>query len=356
MTRLVTAALLALGLGMAGCSKEAPPKPEAVVRPVKTMVLGTAEEAEMILPGTTRAMDRSVLSFRVAGQLVEFPVDEGQVVRKGQLVARLDPTDFQLALDEARAAFRKAQADYDRYKRLYEREAVPLAELEMRRAMRDVSKAQLEQAKANLRYTRLEAPYTGAVGKKFVENFERVSAGQPIVSLQNLEVIEIVVDVPEDIMARTGGGRDATFYARFEAAPGKEFPLAFKEAAAQADPATQTYEVAFTMRQPDGVRILPGMTAEVVIRGEVTGTETGGGTRIAVPINAVFSDPSGDSRVWVVDPDTMTVHSRKVTLGEPTGENEIWVVEGLKPGETIAVAAVHELKEGETVRPLPESY
>jgi len=354
MTRLVTVALLALALGTVGCSKEAPPEPAPVVRPVKIVTLGAAEQRDLVFPGKTRAVDRSVLSFRVSGQLVEFPVDEGQEVRRGQLVARLDPTDFQIAVDEARAAFRKAQADYDRYKRLYEREAVPLAELEMRRAMRDVARSQLDQAEANLGYTRLLAPYSGVVGKKFVENFERVSAGQPIASLQNLEIIEIVVDVPEDLMARTAGGRNATFFARFEAAPGREFPLAFKESAAQADPATQTYEVTFTMKQPEGVRVLPGMTAEVVVRGEVSGTASG--NRIAIPVSAVVADDSGNARVWVVDPDTGVVHSRSVKLGEPTGQNEVWVLEGLEPGEAIAVAAVHELKEGETVRPLPETY
>lgn len=339
------------------CKQETPPPPEAVVRPVKTMVVGEEQRTELVFPGVTQASDRSTLSFRVPGQLLEFPVNEGDRVAKGAVVARLDPTDFRLAVEQAKAGYQKSQADYDRYKRLYEREAVPLAELEMRRAMRDVSRTQLDQAEANLRYTWLYAPYTGSVGRKYVENYETVTAGQPIVSLQNLETMEIVLDIPQDIMARTGGGRDAVAVARFAAAPGGEFPLTFKEASAQADPKTQTYEVTFSMKQPEGIKVLPGMTAEVVIRGEVAGVQNARNTsRIAVPVNAVLADTNGKPHVWVVDTTTMQVGKRPVSLGEPTGSNQVWVLDGLETGDTIAVTAVHELKEGDTIRDLPESY
>jgi len=356
-TTLTAAALVLLPLAVTGCKKEAPPKPKPVVRPVKTMVVGGTKRGELIFPGQTQASDRSILSFRVPGQLIEFPVNEGDRVERGDLIARLDPTDYRLAVDRAKASFQKAQADYDRYKRLYEREAVPLAELEMRRAMRDVAKTELEQAQANLGYTRLLAPYTGWVGQKMVENFESVSAGQPIVSLQNLENIEIVLNIPEDLMARAKRGKNLTATARFEAAPDRTFPLTFKEATAQADPRTQTYQVTFTMKQPKGITILPGMTAEVTVQGTLTGEEkTSGRMAIAIPVNAIFSDTAGKPHVWVVDTTTMTVHKRAVTLGEPTGEDQVWITAGLEPGETIAVTAVQQLEEGEKIRNLPETY
>jgi multidrug efflux pump subunit AcrA (membrane-fusion protein) len=99
------------------------------------------------------------------------------------------------------------------------------------------------------------------------------------------------------------------------------------------------------------------MTAEVVLRGDVAGLQNARNTsRIAVPINAVFADTTGKAHVWVVDTKTMKVEKRPVTVGEPTGENQVWVLDGLRPGETIAVTAVHELKEGEKIRNLPESY
>jgi len=356
-TMVTAAALVLLPLATSGCTKEAPPEPEKMVRPVKTMVVGGTERGALVFPGQTQASDRSLLSFRVPGQLVEFPVNEGDHVRRGQLIARLDPTDYELAVQRARASFQKAQADYDRYKRLYEREAVPLAELEMRRAMRDVARAELEQAQAELGYTRLFAPYTGWVGQKLVENFETVKAGQAIVSLQNLEVIEIVLDIPEDLMARARRGQTIGAVARFEAAPGRTFPLTFKEATAQADPRTQTYQVTFTMKQPEGITILPGMTAEVSLQVSLAGEESRDGrSMIAVPVSAVFSDTAGTPQVWVVDTGTMTVHRRAVTLGEPTGQGEVWITGGLEPGETIVLTAVQQLEEGEQIRNLPESY
>ena len=145
--------------------------------------------------------------------------------------------------------------------------------------------------------------------------------------------------------------------ARFEAAPDRTFPLTFKEAAAQADPQTQTYRVTFTMKQPEGVRILPGMTAEVTLSGMLSDEESEG-TRamLAVPASAVFSDAAGHPHVWVVDTETWTVHKRAVTLGEPTGKDQVWITGGLQPGETIVLTAVQQLEEGDTVRNLPESY
>ena len=121
--------------------------------------MGGAQTAELSFPGTTQASDRSVLSFRVAGPLIELAGERGRPGRtKGDLLARIDPVDFEIKVAEARASFQKAVADYDRYNRLYEREAVPLADVELHRAMRDVAEAQLRQAEVNLGYTWLTPP------------------------------------------------------------------------------------------------------------------------------------------------------------------------------------------------------
>ncbi|MCK5573304.1 MAG: biotin/lipoyl-binding protein, partial [Bacteroidetes bacterium] len=136
--RLCTLLLIATGslTHLVGCGggeiEEAPP----VVRPVKTMVLGGGPEGRRGFPGTVLAGERVVLSFRVGGPVIELKVVEGQRVRKGQVLARVDPRDYLIALDEAKAAFIKAAADYNRYQRLYEQNAVPLADLEFRRAQR----------------------------------------------------------------------------------------------------------------------------------------------------------------------------------------------------------------------------
>lgn len=338
-----------LAAALFACRAEEVVEHEPVARPVKTMIVGRGARESLTFPGTVQAGDRAELSFRVAGPLVELPVNEGDDVRRGQLLARIDPRDFEIALAQARAAYEQAEADYARYKNLYERNAVPLAQFEFRRAARDVAAASYDQAQANLRDTALTAPFHGHVGRKHVQNFEDVVARQPILTLQGLNVVEIVIDVPESIMA-TFEATNPRFTASFAAAPSSAFELRLKEATTEADVQTQTFQVTFSMPQPNEIRVLPGMTAEVGIDAGASGEAPTAGVVLVIPAEAVFASSSGEPRVWVVDRDSLTVHSRAVRVGEVTGESSIRILEGLRDGETIAVAAVHQLQEGSKIR------
>lgn len=332
-----------------GCGAEEVVVREPVVRPVKTLVVGGAGDERLSFPGTVQASDRAELAFRVAGPLVELPVDEGDAVRRGQFLARIDPRDFEIALAQARAAYEQGEADYARYKNLYERNAVPLAEFEFRRAARDVAAASYDQAQSNLRDTALVAPFTGRIGRKYVQNFEDVVAKEPILSLHDISTVEVVIDVPESVMATFRNPSNAAFTASFSSAPGSEFALKLEEAAAEADPQTQTFQVTFSMPQPDELRVLPGMTAEVALDIQA-GDDVAEGAEILIPADAVFASANGEPRVWVVDTNALTVQSRNVRVGAVTGESSIRVLEGLERGETIAVAAVHQLQDGSKIR------
>ena len=312
------------------------------------MVVGGMSGGRLTFPGTTQAADRAELSFRVAGPLIEFPVNEGDQVRQGQLLARIDPRDYRIALAEAKAAYDQAEADAQRYRRLYEREAVPLADLELATARRDVARARFEQAQADLRDTELRAPFTGQIGFKYVENFEDVAAKEPILSLHDLEEVEIVINVPESIMATLRAGGRPTIVTTFDAAPNRSYPMQVKEFAVAADPATQTFPITFTMPQPTDLNVLPGMTALVIVSDLRLGEDED--LPITVPAHAVFSDPSGAAQVWVVDTQAQTVHRRAVRVGAVTGTESIVVLDGLAPGETIAVAGIYQLEEGQEVR------
>ena len=347
--RQTAAAALVAPILMAGCGGGEPPPPPEVARPVATFLVGQGLTSRLTFPGTVQAAGRANLAFRVTGPLIELPVNEGDEVQRGQLIARIDPRDYQIAVAEEKANFDQTVADASRYKRLYEREAVALAELEVREARRNVSEARYEKALADLRDTRLVAPFDGQIGIKYVQNFEDVRAKEPILSLHNVDQIEIVINVPEQIVASVREGMEKTIVAAFEAAPGRQFPVSVEEFAVNADPSTQTFPVTFTMPQPEGVNIFPGMTALIVVSDiEVAAEEPG--APLTVPAHAVFSDEAGNSRVWVVDPDDLTVHERPVTIGPVTGTNAIIVFNGLDAGEMIAAAGIFQLQEGQTIR------
>jgi RND family efflux transporter MFP subunit len=342
-------------LPLLGCGRQEVREEEPVVRPVKTLIVGAVADTERSFPGRVEASEQVNLSFRVGGQLIEFPVREGQMIRKDQLVARLDPRDFQIRVDSATAEFERAEADLQRISALYEKDAVSKAQLDQAKATRDVAKAAMDDAETNLGYTYLRAPFAGRIGETLVENFEDVRPKEPILSLINIEHIDIVIDLPESHIATARTVQDRRISGRlvasFEVAPGREFDLQIKEVAAQADPRTQTYRVTLTMRQPDGINILPGMTATVTRFGDEADAAIAG---IVIPAIAVFSDAAGVPQVWVIDRQTMTVSRRPVATGDLTGTDGVRILDGLSGGEMIAVTAVTQLRNGMQIRPLSE--
>jgi RND family efflux transporter MFP subunit len=253
----------------------------------------------------------------------------------------------------------KAKGDYDRILRIRKEDpgATSQAMVDQKRAALNSTKADIKSLEAavdgqknQLSYTYLRAPFTGVIAKRYVDNFQEVRAKQAVLSLQDITHIESLVDIPENVMATVKRGTTSA-YAEFAAAPGKQYELEIKEVAAKADPRTQTYLAVLTMKAPEGVNILPGMTATVVASAQLGESS---GEKHVVPAIAVFADEAGNSNVWVVDPDSMTVHKRKVTTGNLTGKDSIQILEGLNSGEKIAVTGVVQLREGVQVRDLSE--
>jgi RND family efflux transporter MFP subunit len=347
------------------CGKKEEPPPREVVRPVKIMTVTSSSEAfTRRLPGTVRAAQRVDLAFQVGGPLIKLPVEEGQNVKKGQLLARIDPRDFEVNLKNAKgqlakanAALSRAQKEYDRIVRIREQDPGAASEsmVDRRRADLDKAKADIKSiqatvdaAKDKLNYTYLRAPFSGVIATRYVDNFQEVRAKQPIVTLDDLSHVEILVDVPEIAMATVRAGNVSAF-AEFAGAPGKRYEVNLKEYSTRADPKTQTYRVVLTMPTPDDIRVLPGMTATV--EGSQP-DQTDVGDRFVTPAIAVFADETGTSHVWVFNQETKTVHRRKVTTGDLTGTDSIQILEGLNAGDMVAISGVSMLKEGMKVKPV----
>jgi RND family efflux transporter MFP subunit len=132
-------------------------------------------------------------------------------------------------------------------------------------------------------------------------------------------------------------------YASFEGKPGKAFPLTLREVSTRADPKTQTFEVTFNMPAPDDFIVLPGMTATVTV--DFSSREPVGEHSHWVPANAVVADSELGARVWVLDPQTMTVSSVSVEVGGMQGD-QVEVLSGLEGGEEIVAVGAAYLAEG----------
>jgi RND family efflux transporter MFP subunit len=256
--------------------------------------------------------------------------------------------------DRAETNMRLAREELEAARQMLEKgttareEDIEAKEAEVRRREAQVVKANLD-----LQDSTLLAPYDGEIAKRFVQLKESIRPQDPVVRFQDVDEIEVVVDVPETVMAADILTADIEkMLAEFSGAPGIQFPVHIKEVARAADPTTQTFKVRAAMKAPPDVTLLPGMTATVTVtyhRARVLGD------RILVPVSAVFKESTGDSVVWAVTRDESTpdetVSRRPVKLGEATG-GRIEILEGVQPGDRIAVAGASFLREGMKVRDL----
>lgn len=358
---LVLSALLGTLL-LAGCSGEPPEVPEAV-RPVKAFqVIDPGERLTRSFPGRARAHNEVDLGFRVAGQLLELPNDlVGQVFKTGELIARLDPRDYEVKVEDvksqlarARATARRAQSDYQREQNIFKEEpgATSKTAVENKLAARDESvaevnslRASLDAAQDELKYTYLKAPFDGAITAKYVDNFQNVRAKEKVVRLLDSSRIEMVVNIPENAISNLPNVTGITV--TFDAFPEQPVPAEVFEVGKEASLTTRTYPVTLIMNQPDGFTILAGMAGRA--RGLRKAEAEMDATGVQVPVGAVFTPETEEQDyVWVIDESTGSVSKRAVVTGalERAG---IQILEGLKPGDWVATAGVYTLREGQQV-------
>ena len=347
---LQTTCYLLILLLFTACSKDEVVEEAVIIRPVKTVTVQSGDATiNRSLPGKVRAAIRSELSFKVSGPLVALPIEEGQHVKKGDLVAQIMQRDFKTALKEAKARKLEAEKQFSRYKELYAKKQVSQADYDSYRAARDVARAQLDDAQNKLDDTSLLAPFNGIISKRFVENYQKVQAKEAIANLQDITRIEILIDIPELMMASLKESQKPDISATFEAIPGKTYPLAVKEFSTQADPATQTYQAVLIMDQPKEADILPGMTA--MVKAHVSDNNSTAAKSIMIPAIAVMNGAGDDTFVWLLEKDNKTVHKLQVSVGRLEGSKNIVVTDGLQGGETVIVAGLTQLEEGMQVRP-----
>lgn len=337
------------------------------VRPIKAMKVGDEEPfGGRWFPGKATATQEANLSFRVSGTVQRIPVDIGAEVKQGGLLARLDPQDYQVALNDAQAQFRKATAglalaesEYARVARVFDKDpgAVSKSMVDVRKAELDTARAQVVSAKAavesatdNLGYTYLKSPYDGIVVEKFIEQFEDVQAKQQIIRVLDNSSIEFTVQIPETLMEHVDVVRKLGAVVVFDTYPDAEVPARVKEVGKEASKTTRTYPVTLIMDQPEGFKILPGMAgkakgdkkaaAEIAAKEGLVGVE--------IPITSTFSDEAKQTFVWVVDESSMQVNKRPVTIISLT-ENGAMIT-GLEPGEIIATAGANMLVQDQQIR------
>jgi len=356
--RLIAAFAIA-ALMTTACSRTPAPEKEAV-RPVRAMRVADYEGlSERSFPGRAAATQELDLAFRVSGPLIARPVRVGDDVNAGDLMARIDPRDFEVTLrnvqaqhQEAQAALALAEEQHARGQVAFERNAATAIEVTRMREAENSARASVaalaasvEAAQDALGDTHLRAPFDGIIVTTYVEYFQNVRSDQMIVRLLDKTRIEFEISIPETLISLAPHVRDLRV--RFDAFPDVELAAEISEIGHEASATTRTFPVTLIMDQPEGVMILPGMAGRA--HGTARPPSDPAQANIVIPVTAVFSPSEGSSYVWIIDASNAVVR-RDVELGQLTSGGYV-VQGGLEPGELIATAGVHFLVEGREVIP-----
>ena len=346
--------LLAATFLSAGCGGEKkqqePLRPALAAQPVPLESLAIETYS-----GDVRARYQSMLGFRIGGKIEARQVNNGQRVKKGDVLAMLAPEDARLALSSAEAAVASAAADLsladaelERHRLLLEKNYISKALFEARSNQQKAAKARLDQARAQMQvarnqrsYTRLVADADGVITSVNADVGQVVAPGTPVVSLAQAGELEVEIDVPESRYAEFKPGRALILELWSEG--GKRYSGKIREVASEADAATRTYTVRVNFDQPDD-SVQLGMTARVFF------TDTDAPAAVLIPLSALH-EKDGKTAAWVIDPKTRKVSLREVRIGKYR-EDGVSVISGLLPSDWIVTAGVHKLVPGQVVHPI----
>ena len=319
---------------------------EEVIRPVRAIKVADPSAFEdRTFPGRARATREVNVAFEVTGRVVEYPIDVGDVLQEGDVIARLDPRDFRNALDASVAELARATAQRDRVAEAAATGAVSQQDLTDAEAAVQVAEARRSINAKALEDTVIRAPFSGSISAKYVENFQNIAAKQPIARILDTSKIEMVVNIPESLISLIPFATD--IWVRYDAFPDHKIPARLLEIGTEASETTRTFPVTVIMDQPEGFTILPGMAGRS--GGSGGDRDVDMNLAVNVPASAIFTNDDGSrSYVWVVDESAGTVSRREIQTGALANFG-VSIDEGIEPGEWVATAGVHFLAEGQKV-------
>ncbi|MCQ9470540.1 efflux RND transporter periplasmic adaptor subunit [Pseudomonas alliivorans] len=344
------------GLLLAGCGKdETPPEP---VRPV-VFVEAKPESTEDFgrFAGNIEARYQSVLGFRVPGRIASRHVDVGSEVKKGDLLATLDPTDQQNNvrgrqgdLANVQAQWINAQANARRQQALFDRGVgaqaqldIALTNLKTAQSSLDQAKAAEQQARDQLSYSELRSDHDAVVTEWKVEAGQVVTAGQEVVTLARPDIKEAVIDMPAQLADQLPA--DVVYTVASQLDPDVNTTATLREIEPQPDRSTRTRRARFSLTEtPPALRL--GTAISVTLSSAIA-------PRIRLPLNAL-QDVDGKRQIWVIDPQSQTVNPRVVNIVSQD-DSSFLLASGVSAGEKVISAGVNSLKPGQKVKVDEES-
>ncbi len=328
---------------LTACTQQAA-KTEQPVAVKLQKVEAAGQLTQLEYPGKVKAAQDVSLSFKVSGTLQKILVADGQAVRAGQLIACLDPTDYEVQLAATEAEYKQVKADAERVMRLYKEEVTTASANDKATYGLQQMTAKYKHHQDELRYTRLYAPFDGYIQKHMFEAHETVGAGMPVLAMVGNGQPEVEINLPAAEYVRRA--TFSTYSCTFDVYPGHSYALRALSITPKAN-ANQLYTMRLQLLPADGKPLpSPGMNTMVRIGCQADSTQT----QLAVPAPAVLR--KGDrTYVFVFAATDHTLQAREVRLLRLTSDGKAIVSgEGLQPDDEVVAAGVHHVKDGQTVR------
>ena len=284
----------------------------------------------------------SDLSFRVGGPITNLDVYVGNYYKRGELIAEIDPRDFNIRKEQAEASYQQLEAEYKRIKVLYEKNNISASAFEKTNADYIRAKTAYETTTNELKDTRLTAPFHGYIGELFIEKHQDVKATQSVVSLINIEQLKIEFYVTQDIAFDARENLDSV-QIRFDAMPHLLHSAKIAEVSKSPARNNLSYLVTAILPNRDG-RFLAGMSGKVFF--DVKNLDT---RPVSIPQSGLCHNETDGDFVWKLDADSKTVSKQAVKIGTILSDGRVSVVSGLQEKERIATSGLRFLSNGTKV-------
>ena len=327
-------------LTLSACGSKAPQHRVEPLRVGTYMVEASAEQLTKVYVGIVEEERSVAMSFPLGGSLAEVAVDEGQFVKKGQLIAELDATSAQQVYDSSKAQLEQAQDAYARLKQLYDAESLPeIKWVDIQTQLRK-AEAAFQIAEKNLADCTITAPFSGVVGKRMAEAGETVLPGAPVVTLLEIERVKVAFPVPEQEISKVNP--QSRIEIVVSALDNRCYTGADPEKSIKANPMAHTYKVRAKVANADH-QLLPGMVCRVEMEAAADALAEG---EFVLPMTAVRESGDGARFVWIVEGDT--VARRGVKVGRLV-ENGVIISDGLRAGDRVVTEGVQKIGDGTKV-------
>ena len=333
------------------CSESTEVKQEVapvVVQLSSAQVTSLANNYEF--PAFVSAVKNVDLKFEVSGRLIFENLIEGSKVKKGQILAKIDPKPFQRKVEESRIRHEDAQRNLKRIKDVFEKNVASQRDYDDAKSQFSITKIALENAEQDLSYCTIRAPFDAVVGARYIENDSLIRSGDSLANLQDRSELYFTFEVPERIMTANVGNRDVKASAHIIGQEDNVYDIHYVEHKTTPDPITQTYGVTFALKGEVANAFYPGSRAIVNIMPNNNSERA-----LLVPLSALVGNSDAGFSVWRLNEQDSKLTQVKVKVSKLHGDYAL-LSSGIKAGDKVVSAAVSQMREGLLVREYKATY